>query len=84
MCSETLGHSLTHIFNKSFHTAQVPQLFKMANVTPLFKSGDRSVASNYRPISLLPTVARIFERFVYRQLSSYLENRSLLPVTQFA
>ena len=55
----------------------------MANVTPVFKSGDRSVMDNYRPISVLPVLAKIIKRVVHRQLSDYLEENCLLSPNQF-
>ncbi|CAB4011690.1 Hypothetical predicted protein [Paramuricea clavata] len=56
---------------------------KLANVTPIFKSEDRSSMDNYRPISVLPALAKIIERVVHRQLSIYLEENCLLSSNQF-
>ena len=55
-------------------------------MSPLFKSGDPTVPSNYRPVSLLPIVSRLLERVVKEQVDDYLSKHtcSLLPVTQFA
>ena len=50
----------------------------MAKVSPLFKSGDQSDANNYRPISVLPTIARVFERLILEQLYSYFNENKLL------
>ena len=44
--------------------------WKQARVTPIFKSGDRRQCENYRPISILPVVSKVFEREVFRQLYS--------------
>ena len=49
-----------------------PSDWKVAKISPVFKSGNKSEANNYRPISVLPTVARVFERLVFEQLYSYI------------
>ena len=56
----------------------------MANISPLFKGGDVTVASNYRPVSLLPIVSRLLEKFVQQRLMSFLGENNLLPDSQFA
>ena len=60
-----------------------PDDLKMAKVTPAFKGGDRDDLGNYRPISVLPTVARIFEKLVYDQMYAYFLNNDLLGDRQF-
>ena len=49
----------------------------------LFKSGDRTNATNYRPISILPTLSKILERVVHSQLYEYLNSNNLLSNNQF-
>ena len=44
----------------------------MAKVSPIFKNGSKSDLNNYRPISVIPTVAKIFEKIIYDQLYQYL------------
>ena len=53
-----------------------------AKVTPIFKSGDKSNVSNYRPISVLPIISKIIERTVHNQLYAYLCGRNILPDSQ--
>ena len=55
----------------------------MSRVKPLFKSGDKSLFSNYRPISLLPSLSKIFERVIFDQLLAYFTNNNLLCLNQF-
>ena len=50
----------------------------MARVTPISKDGARNEISNYRPISLLPVVSRLFEKLVYDQLYTYLISNNLI------
>ena len=54
----------------------------MSRVTPIFKDGDKSVEKNYRPISVLPVVSRLFDKLVYNQLYQYLNENNLLASSQ--
>jgi len=74
---------LRHIFNCSFTSALVPQQFKIAKVIPLFKSGDRSLPDNYRPISLLSCFSKIFEKVVCTRLTNFLEINNILTPDQY-
>ena len=74
-CPDVLAESLTHLFNQSIMTGIFPDEWKSARVTPLYKnSGKRSDPTNYRPISIIPVVAKVFERIIYDQLYHYLTN----------
>jgi len=77
------ANMLSKIINKSFHEGQVPDLLKIAKVCPVFKNGDKSLISNYRPISVLPSFSKIFEKIVYNRLMSYLTNSNILINNQF-
>ena len=59
---------LTCIFNQSLLTGIYPSDWKLAKVTPISNTGSTSDLSNYRPISVIPTVAKIFEKIIYDQL----------------
>ena len=63
---------LTHIFNLSISKGVYPDLFKIAKVIPLFKKGDPSLVSNYRPISILPIFSKLLEKVVHKRLFSFL------------
>ncbi|XP_065182340.1 uncharacterized protein LOC135813050 [Sycon ciliatum] len=69
-CSPVLAPSLTILINASLASGVVPASLKIADVRPLFKSGDKAVAKNYRPISLLPIVSKVLERVVHTRLSA--------------
>ena len=62
-------------------TGIFPDSFKISKITPLFKKGDISMLSNYRPISLLPTISKIFERILYNQLYDYFNSMCSLVVS---
>ena len=71
---------LTTLYNYSLRTQKIPEEWKMAVVSPIFKGGhrDRDKPSNYRPISLTSCVARLMEKLLNAQILRYLENHSLL------
>ena len=74
---DPIGPSFTFIFNFSVMSRAFADDLKMAKVTPAFKRGDGDDLGNYRPISVLPTVDRIFEKLVYDQMYSYFLNNEL-------
>ena len=55
---------LCFIINLSFHSGIFPDELKVARVIPLFKAGDKSCFSNYRPVSVLPVLSKVFERLL--------------------
>ena len=63
-----LSKPLTIIVNQWLLTRIFPNLLKIAKVKHLFKRGDVSQLNNYRPISVLPTISKVFERIIYSQL----------------
>ena len=75
-------NSLAYMFNKSLEDREFPSLWKIARVIPIFKDGDKSAKENYRPISVLPVVSRLFEKLVYNQLYEYLNSNDLLAPSQ--
>ena len=63
---------LTHISNLSFQTGVFPAELKIANVVPIFKSGDETIFTNYRPVSVLPVFSKILERLMYNRLIEFI------------
>ena len=74
----------TVLLNKSMFSGHVPAILKRADVRPLFKKGDRTVAKNYRPVSLLPVISKVLERIVQARVVPYFMTNSILPPSQFA
>ena len=64
-------------------TGIFPQSFNISKIIPLYKKGDHSLLTNYRPISLLPTISKVFERIIYDQMYEYLNGNNLLTEEQF-
>ena len=56
------------MINQTLSTRIFPEKLKEAKVVPLFKNGTNKVISNYRPISLLPAMLKVFEKIIYNQL----------------
>ena len=80
---ESIKTPLTHICNKSFSSGLFPSELKIANVVPIFKSGDEMVFSNYRPVSVLPVFSKLLERLMYNRLISFINENKLLYDYQF-
>ena len=74
---------LTLIINQMLSSGVFPETFKKYKIIPLYKMGDSSLLSNYRPISLLPTISKIFERIIYNQLYQYFNDNELLAEQQY-
>ena len=67
------SHRLTIIFNNCIKNSKFPDILKYADITPVFKKGDTTDKSNYRPISTLSNFSKIFEKLIYNQVNSYME-----------
>jgi hypothetical protein len=74
---------LTYISNKSLAMGEFPARFKYAEVRPLFKSGINTELSNFRPISVLTSFSKIFEKIVYDTLYQHLNYNNILVNEQF-
>ena len=70
------------IFQSSLDSGTVPQDWRDANVTPLFKKGSRTKANNYRPVSLTSQVVKLFERIVYDRIYSFLKDNNFFSCDQ--
>ena len=65
---------LSNDINESIDKTLFPSNLKFADITPAYKKGDKTDKSNYRPISILPAMSKIFERIIYKQLYTFFEN----------
>ena len=74
---------ISNLFNCSVLEGRFPHSLKVAEVIPIFKSGSSSEVKNYRPISILPVLSKLFERLLKVQLVEYLDATSLLSNRQF-
>ena len=74
---------LTYLINKSIEQGIFPDELKMAQVVPIFKAGDEQLVQNYRPISVLPFMSKIYEKIVDNYLIDFLDSNNLLYKYQF-
>ena len=80
---EQLAVPLSILYNQSIDRGEFPQCLKHATVIPIHKKGPRDVISNYRPISLLSTFSKIFEKLMKNSLLNFLESKNILDHRQF-
>ncbi|CAB9543087.1 hypothetical protein BROOK1789C_685, partial [Bathymodiolus brooksi thiotrophic gill symbiont] len=73
-----ISKPLCMLFNKSLHQNIFPTDWKLAHVIPLFKAGDKSFPSNYRPVSLLSCVSKLLEKIVFKHIFNHLQGNKLL------
>ena len=67
-CTPALYLPIYHLFSQCFQQSSLPREWKIHCITPIFKSGDRMMVSNYRPISLLCVISKVLERIVYNNI----------------
>ena len=82
LCDSSAVLPLKLIFHNILETSIYPNMWKLANVTPIFKKDDKQLVKNYRPISLLPICGKLFEKMIFTSLYSYLNNNSLITPNQ--
>ena len=74
---------LTTIVNQSLTSGIFPDKLKIAKITPIYKKDNKHHITNYRPISILPAISKIFEKIVCNQISSYLIKNNYLTENQY-
>lgn len=82
LCCYVILPYLTHIINSVIESSIYPGAWKQSLITPLPKISNPSQLCDLRPISILPTISKIFERIVQSQMLSYIEDKGLLPSIQ--
>ena len=82
--AEEVATPLTFLYNKSLESGLVPMAWKKSNVTPVHKGGKTDDPGNYRPVSVVPIVAKVFEKMIASQLNIFLEHHHLLHTLQGA
>lgn len=78
-----LTNPLVHIINLIFTTGRVPKEFKLSVVTPIYKAGDKNDIGNYRPISVISNIAKIFEKCLRVRLTDFLRSTNVMSNNQF-
>jgi hypothetical protein len=80
--AEYIAESLTKIFRYSLCTGKLPMIWKIAQVTPIFKKGSRSQPGNYRPVSLTCIVCKLLEHVIAGRIHSFLDKHDILVSAQ--
>ena len=83
ICPDVFAFNLEIILNKCIELGEYPTELKIAKVVALFKKGQKHIANNYRPISLLACIDKIFERLICRQLVNFCEINNIFYNSQF-
>lgn len=80
---DCIAPHLAYIFNKCIDGGVFPDLMKESKVIPLFKSGSTTDPTNFRPISILPTLSKIFEKIILNQLLAHFSANNIMSKKQF-
>ena len=83
LCAPHISETLANIFNASISNGVYPDLLKTARVTPIYKTGEKSDPSNYRPISVLSLLNKVYEKILHKRLYKYLTKFKILFDYQF-
>ena len=74
---------ITYVLNLCIENGYWPTHLKKAEIIPIFKEGDKHLMTNYRPISLISNIAKIFEKVVYSRLANFIHQNKILADNQF-
>ena len=83
LSASLIAPALVKIFNLAINTGIYPDSLKIAKVIPVFKKGDQMSVNNYRPISILSPINKIFEKILYSRLIKYIDKSNILYKYQF-
>ena len=83
LINNDISHCITLIINQSLTSGIFPDRLKIAKVTPIYKKGCKKSISNYRPISVLPVISKIFETVMHEQLTEHFVNNLLFNPQQY-
>ena len=72
--SDIFAHIIFHDLNSCIVNSLFPDDLKLADVIPVFKKGDKTLKSNYRPVSILPKISKVYERCLFKQMNLFFEN----------
>ena len=81
--SYQLAYAISIVFSNILYEGICPKIWKLENITPVFKKADQSDPSNYRPITMLPSTVILFEKIVAYYMLHYLRSNNLICKEQF-
>jgi hypothetical protein len=83
IAAPVIAEPLAWVINSSICCQKVPSTWKRARIIPLHKKKEKHMASNYRPVSILPTCSKVMEDFVCAQISQYCHTMGIMPSSQY-
>jgi hypothetical protein len=83
-CSETIAPTLARLYNFSMETGTYPKLWKLANISPIHKKGNKCEVENYRPVSLLSVAGKCMERVIHKEMDRYFTEHKIISNLQAA
>ena len=81
--AQSVIRPFSHICNLSFLSGSVPKNMKIAKVIPLFKSGNKSLFTNYRPVALLCQFSKVLEKLFCKRLNKFIDKYNLISENQY-
>ena len=81
-CAKEIAPALKIFFSHSLSSSLIPTSFKEAAIIPVFKSGDKNLPSNYRPVSLISVLSKVIEKIFRKQVLTFISHRGYLNNTQ--
>ena len=82
LCGKSIITPLSLLFQNCINTRTSPDTWKKSNIVPVYKKGEKQIVDNYRPVSLLPILGKIFEKIIFNSIFEYLEENNLLCPNQ--
>ena len=82
LCGDSITLPLSLIFKFSLMNGTFPDTWKMANIIPVHKKEEKNIVKNYRPISLLPIFAKVFEKLLFNSLFAHFHDNELFTKCQ--
>ena len=73
--AQIYSKNLADIFNESINTGKFPSILKNAEIMPVYKKDDMDEKRNYRPVSTLSNLSKVFENLIYSQIKTYMVNK---------
>ena len=83
LVSDVVVPIITHLYNLAITNSVYPDLLKIGRVAPVFKAGETTRVNNYRPITVLTTINKIFELLTHKRMMSFLERHKILSDLQY-
>ena len=80
--ADELAPALSHNFSMSLSTGKLPSDWLSANISPIFKKGNRTSAANYRPVSLTPICSKLFEHILHSNIMRHFTKHNILSHRQ--